>query len=197
MKTLSTLCLQGMLECHYLSMECGSFWGLLFVPLDLLQDSIVETWGSPKHLERVVEPASSSITFVCPPENPRRPSQQQGWWQHTPSALLCAPKEGSLGSHCFPPGEVSSVQRNPHRALGLISMNKVENLAYQNELYTAKCSLVLHPHSHSSSPQTSLSPHFRPSFDTSPVLPQQQHWGPLKVRDLYFLQSLTNNRSSV
>lgn len=77
MKTLSTLCLQGMLECHYLSMECGSFWGLLFVPLDLLQDSTAETWGNPKHLERVVEPASSSITSVCPPENPRRPSHSR------------------------------------------------------------------------------------------------------------------------
>lgn len=145
-----------MLECHYLSPECGSFWWLPFVPLDLLQDKTEESWGIPKLHEGVVEPASSSIIFVCHPEASRRPCQQQGWWQHTPAVLLCAlQRRDLLGSHCCPSGGVSSEQSRPHRALMPTLILKAENLAYQNELYVTKCSSALSPHSNSSFPQTS------------------------------------------
>lgn len=90
-KRVSPLCLQGMLECHNLSPECG-LWELPFVPLDLLQDKAEESWGIPKLHEGVAEPASSSITFVCHPEASRRtchtppvPSKRGTCWAHTAS----------------------------------------------------------------------------------------------------------------
>lgn len=142
-----------------------------------------QDWGKLRYSQTLWEGgwASQQLNHLCGPlwglHCPRRPSQQQGWWQHTPSALLCAlQRRDQLGSHCFPSGEVSSVQRKPHWALRptLNLMNKAENMAYQNELYITKCTSVLYPHPHSSFPQTSPSPHFRLSFDTSPTLPHQQ-----------------------
>lgn len=73
-----------------------------------------------------------------------------------PPVLLCALQRGDLlGSHCSPPGGVSSVQRSPTEPLTPTLILKVENLAYQNELYITKCSSALSPHSNSSFPQTS------------------------------------------
>lgn len=130
-----------------MSQSISGMWplGVAFCPLRLASG---QGWGKLRYSQTSWGGgwASQQLNHLCVP-----PWGFQENMSHSTSALQ---KRDLLGSPCFPSGGVSSVQRKPHRALIPTLILKVENLAYQNELYITKCSSVLYPHSNSSFPQT-------------------------------------------
>lgn len=87
-KRVSAPCLQGMLEYHFLSLACGSFWGLPFVPLDL---------------------SPLCATPRLPGDHLSSRAGGSTLWQHTPVSCIL-PEAGSAGLTLF-------LSRKPHRAL--------------------------------------------------------------------------------
>lgn len=141
------------------------FLGATFCPIRLA--SVQDCWKL-RYSQTAWEGAwaSQQLNHLCVPpcdfHCPGRPSQQQGWWvaahsitcQDTQHTRMPSRRRDRLSQHCFSSWEISSVQRNPHLALRptLSLMNRLEDLAHQNELYVTKCTLVFYPRSHSSFP---------------------------------------------
>lgn len=162
-----------------------------------------QDWGKLRYSQTLWEGgwASQQLNHLCGPlwglHCPRRPSQQQGWWQHTPSALLCAlQRRDQLGSHCFPSGEVCaeetslSTQANTQfNEQGWESGLPKWALYYQMYISALPTSTLILPTNITLPSLQALIWHlsYTPSSATS---------RPLKVRDLYFLRSLPNNNST-
>lgn len=152
--------------------------GVAFCPIRLASE---QDWGKLRYSQTSWEGgwANQQFNHLCvSPWAFQETMSAAGLVATPPSAPVCPPEGRSAGLTLFPTRRSFLCAEEPHRAPHANSHLKgwesgLSKWALYNQMFLSTFptfKLIL--------PTNITSPHFRLSFDTSPKLPHQQHWGP-------------------